>query len=215
MSFSLPDGSKFFISTGVAAALTVSGLSNANPAVATSTAHGLLAGDEILLYSGWEDANESVFRVASPAANTFAVSGLDTTDTQWFPAGTGTGTAAKISGWQEIQQLTNVAASGGDAQFATVELLSRRNAIQIPTRFNATSLTLTMADDPNLAGYQALQSASRGLKQRAFKLLLAGGGTAYGFGYVALNEMPQLNKGQVNTVTASLSLTGRFIRYSS
>jgi hypothetical protein len=216
MAFSLPDGSKFYLGTTFGAPITVSGISNADPAVATANAHGLAANKEILLLSGWEDANETVFRVgAAPNLNDFKVDGLDSSNTSWFAAGTGGGSAQEVTAWQEITQLIGISASGGDPQYATVELLSRRNAINIPTRFNPTNITLTMADDPTLAGFKALQAATRTLSKRAFKVVLAGGGVGYGYGYVALNEMPSLNKGQVNSVTCTMSLLGKFMRYAA
>ena len=51
MSFSLPDGSKFFLASGLATALSVSALTNANPAVATCT-NSFSANDEVLMNSG-------------------------------------------------------------------------------------------------------------------------------------------------------------------
>lgn len=215
MAFTLPDGSKVLIGTALGSAINVSAITNANPAVATATGHGLANGDEILFVSGWEDANENIFRVGGSATNSFNMEGLDSSATNWYPAGSGVGTVQKVTTWQEIQQITNIQASGGDPQYATVELLSRRNATNIPTRFNATTLTLTLADDPTLAGYQALVTASRGLLKRAFKFVLTGGSVGYGYGYVALNEMPAMNKGQVNTVQASITLLGKYIRFSS
>lgn len=217
MAFSLPDGSKFFLGTTFGAAVGVTGISNADPAVVSANAHGFPDASEILLLSGWEDANETVFRVDNPTAqaNSFLLEGFDSTNTDWFPAGTGVGSAQRVTAWQEITQLVNISASGGDPQYATVELLSRRNAINIPTRFNPTNITLTIADDPSQAGYKALAAATRTLSKRAFKVVLAGGGVGYGYGYVALNEMPALNKGQVNTVTCTMSLLGKFIRYAA
>jgi len=60
MAYFLPEGSKIFISTGFASAKTVTGITNADPAVATSVAHGYVDNDELLLTSGWEDADSSV-----------------------------------------------------------------------------------------------------------------------------------------------------------
>ena len=62
MAYYFPEGSKFYFSTTFAAAKTITALTNANPAVATSVAHGYADDDELLLTSGWEDATDSVFR---------------------------------------------------------------------------------------------------------------------------------------------------------
>ena len=77
MAFNFPAGSRFQFSSTFAPAKTISALSNANPAVATSTAHGYTTNDEILLTSGWEDATDSVYKVTVIDANSFSLQGLD------------------------------------------------------------------------------------------------------------------------------------------
>lgn len=215
MSFNLPDGSKIYVGTTLGSAIAVSGITNANPAVATANAHGLSNLDEFLFLSGWEEANESVFRAAGVTANTLNVENLDATDTDWFPAGTGGGTIQKVTAWTEIQQITNIQMNGGDPKYATVELLSRKRDINLPAGFNASNIVLTMADDPTLSGQAALKTASRTIAKRPFKILMAGGGKGYFYGHVAFNDMPQLNKGQANSVTATISLLGNFTRYAT
>lgn len=213
MAYYFPEGSKFFFSTTLAPAKTVTGLSNANPAVATSTAHGYTDGQEVLLTSGWQDATDTVWRVDELTANTFGLLGLNSTDTTWYPAGTGTGTAQLISNWVEIPQVLTVASSGGDARFTNVEPLARRNSISVPTGFNPMTLTLTLGHDPADANYQAMLNISRTLSKVAFRMVIGGGGTGYGYGYMNVSEVPAMNRNQVNTVTAAISLLGRFVSY--
>lgn len=214
MAFYFAEGSKFYISQTFATAKTVTGISNANPAVATATAHGYADDDEILLSSGWEDATDSVYLADQLTADTFAVKGLNATDTTWFASGAGAGSAQKISSWVEIPQVLNIAAQGGDARFTNVELLARRNSIAVPTGFNPTQLTLTLAHDPDLAGYQTMLDISRRLAKVAFKVVMAGGGTGYGYGHLTVSEMPAMQRNQVNSVQAGIAMLGRFITYA-
>lgn len=215
MSFALPDGSKVYISASLGAPIAVTAASNANPAQLTAAAHGLANGAEFIFFSGWEEANETPFRVASTATNTFSADGLDTSDTAWFQNGAGTGTIQAITGWTEIQQVTDIALQGGDPKYATVGLLSRRRDISLPAGFNAMTAQITLADDPALAGQMALKTASRTIAKRAFKIQMAGSGPAYFYGNVAFNDTPQMRKGQANTVTASISVLGNFTRYAA
>jgi len=97
MAYYFPEGSKFYFSKTFAAAKTISAITNASTAVATSTAHGYVDGDEILLTSGWEDATDTVYRVDQLTADTFGVGGLNTTNTNFYPAGSGAGEARKAS----------------------------------------------------------------------------------------------------------------------
>ncbi len=43
--------------------------------------------------------------------------------------------------------------------------------------------------------------------------MVAGGGTSYGYGYVAVSEMPTMSSGQVNKVKCDITFIGRFISY--
>lgn len=213
MAYYLPEGSKIFMSTGFDAAKNITAVTNANPAVATSTAHGYANNDELLFTSGWEDATDTIWRAGSVAANTFNITGLDSLDTNWFPASTGVGTTQKVSAWLELTQWLDIQSQGGDARNVTVEPIGKRNAINMPAGFNATSITLTFGHDIAAASQLALIAASRGLQKRAFKAVIAGGMTGYFYGNVSMSEMPQIQRGQVLRVQASISVLGRFISY--
>jgi len=213
MAYFFPEGSSHQFSQTFASAKTITALTNANPAVATSTAHGYATNDEILLTSGWEDATDTVYKVTVIDANSFSIQGLDTSNTSFFPAGTGTGSAQKLSGWTSIPQVLTISSSGGDARFTDVAPLSKRNGVKIPTGFNATSVTLTLAHDASNANYQAMLGISRTLSKVAFKQVISGGAVTYGYGYMSASEMPKLNNNQVNTVDAALTVLGRSISY--
>lgn len=214
MAYFFPEGSSQQFSQTFASAKTITALTNANPAVATSTAHGYATNDEILLTSGWEDATDSVYKVTVIDVDSFSIQGLDTSDTSFFPAGTGTGSAQKLSAWTAIPQVLTISSSGGDARFTDVAPLSRRNALKIPTGFNATSVTLSLAHDASNANYQTMLGISRTLTKVAFKQAISGGATTYGYGYMNVSEMPKLNNNQVNTVDAAITVLGRSVSYS-
>ena len=93
--------------------------------------------------------------------------------------------------------------------------MARRNAINIPTGFNPTSITLTLGHDPADANYQTMLDISRTLSKVAFKMVLSGGAVSYGYGYMSVSEAPSLNVNQANQVTAALTLLGRSISYAS
>jgi len=213
MAYKFPEGSKIYFSTTFDAAKSITALSNADPALATSAAHGYVDSDEILLTSGWEDATDSVYQVDQQDVNTFNVLGLVSTDTNFYAAGSGTGTAQKISGWVEIPQVLTIASNGGDPRYTTISPLAKRNAINVPTGFNPTNITLTLGHDPSNANFKTMLSVSRALTKCAFKMVLGGGGSTYGYGYLAVSEMPSLNVGQANQVTAAMTLLGRSISY--
>lgn len=215
MAYYFPEGSKFYFSKTFAAAKSITALSNADPAVATSVAHGYVDGDEILLTSGWEDATDSVFKVDQLTADTFELEGLNSVNTNFYPSGSGLGDAKKISTWVEIPQVLSISTQGGDARFTTISPLAKRNDINVPTGFNAMSVNVTMGHDPSNANYQQMIDIARTLEKVAFKMVLSGGAVAYGYGYMSVSEAPQLNRNQANQVSAAITLLGRFISYGS
>lgn len=215
MAYTLPDGSKLFLGTAFGSALAVSAASNADPAVLTVTGHGLTDGTPGIFTSGWEDADSRVYRVDDAATNTFELEGLDSSDTTLYTPGGGTGTFKAITAWQEIQQVLNPSTSGGEQQFATVEPLAKRNAIQLPTNFSPMTLTIPIGDDPTLPGYLALKLASDKRELRPLRIQKPNGATNYFFGYVSLNEVPSMTKGQVDTVTATFALQALPTRYAT
>lgn len=215
MAFYTAEGSKFYFSETFAAGKVVSDISNADPAIATATDHGLVDNDEVLLISGWEEATENVFKVDQLSANTFSLLGLDSTDTRFHPTGTGGGTVKKISNWVEIPQVLSIETSGGDPRFIDVQLLASQYANRIPTGFNPFSATLTLAHDPANAVYKQMLAIGRVRKLVAFKIVVAGGGVSYAYGYLSASEAAQLQAGQVNQVQAAMTFQRRLISYGA
>lgn len=215
MAYYFPEGSKFYFSKTFAAAKSITALTNASPAVATSVAHGFVDGDELLLTSGWEDATDSVFKADQLTADTFGLLGLNAVNTNFFPAGSGVGEVKKVGTWVEIPQVLTIGTQGGDARFTTISPLAKRNDINVPTGFNAMSINVTMGHDPANANYQQMVDISRTLDKVAFKMVLSGGAVAYGYGYMSVSESPQLNRNQANQVSAAITLLGRFISYAN
>lgn len=215
MAYYFPEGTKLQYSVTFAATKIITAVTNANPASATSTAHGYSDNDEILLSSGWEDATDTVYKVDQIDANTFTLLGLDATSTSFYPAGTGTGTASKISSWVEVPQVLDLSTSGGDVRLTTVSPLAKRNDIQVATGFNATALNFTLGHDPANATYQAMLGISRTLTKVALKVLISGSAPMYGYGYLSVSEMPRMARNQANQVGGTITMLGRPIAYAS
>ena len=209
----LPDGSTVSLATTYGVPKVISSISNANPAVASSAAHGLANGDLVVLSSGWQRLNDRVIRVSGSASGAFNIEGQDTTSVQYYPAGSSAGSATPISAWTQISQILEFTTSGGDQQFANFSFLDEDFERQLPTITSAQSITIGIADDPSLPGYIALKAASMTRANRALRLTLPDGSTIFYNGIVSLNETPTLSKGQVMQVRATFSLQSRPTRY--
>lgn len=213
MSYYPVTGSRIYIQSAIAATKNITALSNANPPVAESTAHGYADNDEVLVLNGWEDTNYSVFRVNQLTADTFELLGFDASDTDWYPSGSGTGTAQKITTWTSIGQVLGVQSQGGDPRNITVQPIDKRNPVNIPVGFNASTLTLTLGFDRAQAAQIEMLSASRSLAKRAIKFALPGSGYAYCYGTVALSSIPTFDTNSVMQVTCAISVDGLFTAY--
>ena len=209
----LPDGSTVALATTYGGVKTVSAISNANPGVITSAAHGLLNGAFYELKTGWQKINERIFKAANIATNALDVSGIDTTDTNRFPSGSSAGSLREITAWTQISQILEFTTGGGEQQFSNFSFLEEDFERQLPTITSAQSITIGIADDPTLAGFIALKAAGEARAIRAVRVTLPNGSVILYNGYVSFNETPTLNKGSVMQVTATISLQGRPVRY--
>ena len=96
MAVKITNGSIVHIASGKAAAKNVTAATNAAEAVLTVAAHGLTAGDYVVVTSGWGSLNGRVFRVKAADTGTVTLEGADTTNTDKYPAGGGVGKIEKI-----------------------------------------------------------------------------------------------------------------------
>ena len=215
MSYYYPEGSKVYYSTTFAGAKTVSAVTNANPAVATSTSHGYTDLDPVLFNSGWEDANSTIWEVDQLTADTFSLVGLDASSTTYYAAGTGTGTTQKVSDWTEIPQILDISSSGGGPKYGTVSPLGRRNDIKTPIGFEAMSIDMGLGYDATNATWQDMLALTRTFTKVAIKIVVPGGGRLYGYGNLIASEMVEISKGNALKVKAAISLDGRMVGYGA
>lgn len=214
MAVSLPNGITLAVATAYASPVTVTAASNASECVVTAT-NTYSAGDYVAFSSGWSRANNRVFRVKAPSGASFTLEGFDTTAVNQYPVGSGTGTVTKISTWTQVTQIMGCTSSGGDPQYQTYSFLEMDYDSQIPTTTSAQSLALEIADDPSLAGYQAIKAIALTRSTTAMRATLPAGGYILYNGIFAFDETPSLTKGNLMSVKAGVALQGRPVRYST
>ncbi|WP_029043354.1 phage tail protein [Cupriavidus sp. WS] len=215
MSVSLPNGAVYSVASAMGAAVIITALSNAKPAVATAAAHPLADGDIVEIVSGWPSLNGRVARVIDSDAGTFALEGIDTTNLKRFPAGAGIGSVRKVQTWEPITQVLDANMSGGEQQFYTYQFLEDTDAErQQPTVRNARSATLQVADDDTKPHYAVLDQADAERTPRPIWLQLPSGARTYYRAYVSFSKVPSLTKNQAMALNVTLSLDGEPTRYS-
>lgn len=216
MAVSLPNGSVVAIGSTIAAAVTITAITNANPAVATATAHGLTEGDYTRITSGWSRLTDKVVRVGTVAdANTFQLEGYDTTDTDVYPAGSGIGTSEEITAWTQITQILQSTTNGGEQQFLEYQFLEADAQRRIPTFKSASGLTFSVADDPTLAGYIACSTANDDRAARPLRVTLSNASKILYNAYISLNKTPTLTVNELMACEVTASMLNEPVRYAT
>ncbi len=215
MSASFPNGTLLAISTAFSAAKTISAITNALPAVATSTAHGLANGTVGLLSSGWPAANDRAFRIANQATNTFELEGFDATNTSRYPAGQGAGSFTPVSTWVTLSQVREMSKSGGEQQFFQWQYLEDASGTQRqrPTSKSAKAINVTLDYDPALSWYSALDAADAAKTLIVLRATLPSGGLLYYGVYPSFDADPSLVMNENMTNKATFSLNSPLTRY--
>ena len=211
----VPTGTLFSVATTFGSAITVTVVTNANPAVCTATAHGLSNGDIIEVTSGWGRLNKRVFKVAGVTTDTFQLSGMDTSSTSFFPAGTGIGSVREVTAWTQLSKVMNPATQGGDPKTVTYKWVESDVEYSINDGFTATSFTMEFDDDDTTSGYSAMRTLTDAQTDTVLKMLMRSGAVVYLPCTLALNDVPRLQDGQINRISASFAGVNRHTRYSA
>lgn len=204
------------LATAYAAADTVSAVTNAATAVATtSAAHGIINGAFVEVTSGWSKLNNRIVRAANAAASALDYEGINTTSTQNYPAGSGGGSVREITTWTQISQVLELTSSGGEMQFTTYSFLEQDFESQLPTQSSPMTITISVADDASLPGYIALKNAADTRALIGLKATLPDSSLILYNGYLSFNETPSMTKNSVMACQATFSLQGRPVRYAA
>ncbi len=213
--YTLPNGSTIDLASSYSAEVEVDSISNANPAVATATAHGFVEGDIVLMVSGWSKVTNRAFRVGAVTTDTFEIEGLDSTDTNFYPVGGGVGTAKSAETYVQIPQVTAVEFSGGEANYLEVQFLEWDTQVSIPTVKSAITMTLTVADDPNQPMLPIVEAYDEAKSINIVRLNLVNGSTILYPAILSMSGTPTVTINELLTNTISMAVQGkptRFIR---
>lgn len=212
----VPTGTTFYIASAYASSKTTTVVTNATEAVVTSAAHGYSNGDVVEVTSGWGRLNRRVCQIKSVTTDTFVLEGMDTTNTTFYPVGTGVGTVRKISTFTQITQVMNPTTSGGDPKTVNYKYTESDVEYSINDGFTASSYALEMdADAISTAGYAALKTLTEVQTDTCLKMLARSGAKIYVPCTVALNESVTLQDGNINKCKVAFNGNNRLTRYAA
>lgn len=204
-------GLAMLMQSAIASPVTITGATNADPGVFTSTAHGYVDGDLILLeVEGMPTLNKRVFQVYAKTNDTFdledidGASGIDTTTLGTFLSGT----AKKLTMGTSITGVQEFSPSGGDPKFINTTTVHDLTDKQQVLGATALSFGLTMQWDPAATGQQAMNAAFLAAAPRAFKITWPSGRYVMFYGTVGYNMAPGGASQGVTTSPAAVAMEG-------
>lgn len=204
------NGAKYSFSTTLAAAVAITAISNALPAVATASP-APTEGSVIVLESNWTDLNDQ----ATFAGPTGALALIDTTDTSEYPPGQGAGTYQTAGGFTSLSQIRDITPSGGDTNnftWAYVDDKSPRQRSK-PTDKNPLILTFTMDYDPTLPWHDALVKLDKNRQLVVMRETLPTGDVLLYTGFVSFNANPTRGRNENMEVVATMSINSQLLRF--
>lgn len=203
------NGSSFGVQTGLGTAKTITAVTQANPGLVTSTAHGFVLGGVVKFssISGMTQLNGNLFPVDDPTTNDFEIP-INTTAYTAFATGSPANGIAEPVVFSEFCELTGVNQQGAAAnQIEVTTICSTAKEFEV-----GLSDSGTLALDFNWAGNEAVQAAMNAAKisgdPLAFKVTFPGDG---GFAIMIGTILSTSFQGAVNAVwkaSASVKLTG-------
>lgn len=209
----LPNGSQIFVESNRGDELPATKVSNAaNPVFTMASTGDIKAGDYFIVTgSSWGKLVDRVLRAKEVSDNaSVTAEGIDTTDPNVFPEGA-TATIAKITSWTEIPCVQDLAQDGGEQQYYTYQCLSDDQEQQLPTYKSAVSLTYTFAHEYDNAIYPLLRTADESGEVTAMRMYVPKAKEMRCWaGVLSFNEIPQTAVNEMETVSLSCSLKGRY-----
>jgi len=200
------------VQTVLATAKTITGITKASPAVATSTAHGFTNGQEVKLsITGMLELNNRALRVTNVTANTFELEGIDSTLFNTFTAGS----AQLITFGASAATFQDVNSSGGEAKDVDITTIHDDTDKLIPGSKSALSYSFGSLWDPTDPALIELKKADTVKGTRCVRLSFATGAKVYFDCYPTASLAPGGSKGEAVTTPISFKLTGDITPYST
>jgi hypothetical protein len=200
--------------SAIGADITITGITLANPGVATSVAHGLTNGQYVVFNttSGMGQIDERIVRVANKTNDTWELEGVNTTSFAAFSAGS----CNLLTLGTSITTITTVNPSNDAANFIDVTTIHDDRRKEIPDLPGSMSYSFDNLWDPADAGQIALKTASDSGAKSGFKFTFGTGGKIMVFyGYVSFSGSPAGAALAPVTCVATLTSAGTPTFYAS
>lgn len=203
----LPNGATVQVATALGDAITVTAITNAAPPVLSATAHGLTAGDYVVVSSGWCELDQQAYKVGVVTADTFTLIGANTTNTTKYPAGGGAGSVQEVEGWSDLPCITESALAGGEPQYTDVECLQEDNPKRLFNGFSPIDWTLSVADDDTNPSIAILEDLSDTQETSVIRVILRSLAEKLYAGSISISPDSTLTRGEVMTRAVAVAVS--------
>lgn len=203
-------GTLLKIGTGSGGAKTITAVTQANPCVVTSAAHGLNPGDRVTIASvaGMTQLNGNTYTVEYVTTNTFSLQGVNSTA---FSAYTSGGTATPVT-YTTINEVKTYSGLDGQASEIDVsDLNSAAKEIKMGL-LDEGGFQFTMNRLPSDGGQQALLAARGASQLKQFQLVLPSGSPSIATFSAYVKQLPiQGGVDAVNMSNVQLRISGAVV----
>lgn len=203
------------IQSAIGSAQAISGITKANPGVATYAGTDPANGDYLYLSSvlGMTQVDDRIIRAANvnAGANTLELEGENTTSFDTFTSGN----LQVVTLGTSLSIVTDLNVSGGE--FEQIDVTTVHDAVRksIPGAASAIRIAGSCLWDPSDAGFAALKSLSDIKAKRAFRITFPSGYKALFTGYIGFTGAPT-GSGQDKAVTPfDITAFGRMTYYTT
>jgi hypothetical protein len=199
--------------SAIASAITITGISKADPGVVTHGGADPTNGNFVLIRAeGMRQVDGRLFRVAGVSAGvSFTLEGEDTTLYDTFSSGT----FEVVTIDTPIQVIGDVAVGGGEAQYTDVGTIHDDRDKNARGNFSAQSMSWDCHYDLANAGLQALFEASRVEGSRGVLFTFSDGRKTLAYGDVAASEMPSGSRGGRVVTPVGFNIPARVTGYAT
>lgn len=201
--------------SALAASQVISGVTKANPGVATYVGTDTVAnGDFVIITAlGMGQIDGRVFRVANvnTGSNTFELEGEDTTLYDTFTSGSFAEPTIDVN----FSTLTDLSGSGGTFDFIDTTTIHLLRKTQIPGSSDPAVYEFGSIWDVSDAGLKAAKAASDQQGQRAFKFSFANGQKMLFNGFVGCTLIPGGTSQDKVTTKVTITMFGNPTYYAS
>lgn len=216
MAITIATGTSLQVAKTYGAALVISSITNAAEAVATFVdASTININDFIEITSSWGRIDKKVVRVKAKTANAVTLEGCNTSDISKYPAGSGGGSARRITAFDTLSQIKSISPSGGEIKFADISSMDDFVDKQVPIGRSASNLALVVYFDQALTWVATVYAATDAMTPAAMVMAFPNGSKTVANAYWSMAKNPDVAKDEALTIKLDLSFAAEAIIYNS